>query len=840
MKYSSQLLKRFISVNDTPENIARNLIVKTCEIEAVHERSIPETVVIGLVKSCEKHPEADKLSVCQLDCGKKGQFQILCGGVNVKAWLWVPVALPGTYLKKVDLKIEPRKMRGLDSNGMICSKEELGINEDLDAHTIRDLSQDLEELSEQDIWTPLVAKFPWLEWRALDVDSKSLTNRPDLTWHFGLAVELHAIYTADKISYAKIKEYMDQCSTSAILQTLDNSKAGKVKVVSKSEGLNSYLLLEINDIKINQTGFFTRLEMLDMDANPINNRVDFSNLFMLMSGQPVHFFDAEKVEGDIIVRNAKEGEEFIDLFETKHILKGEDIVITDKKKILALAWVIGGQESWITEDTKNILVEIANFDPVMVRKTWTRLGLRTDAELRFEKNINPRWTLFCLILFLDQLKYSKKDLWDFEIGGLNYFISNKVKDERKKMIELDRKKMTETIFGKMEDGFGLEAKKILQRLWCEVKEEKITPPLRRGPNDLNIPEDLYEEVARIYGYDQVEWLPLMSEMKNIAFTDEVLLQRKSEDVLVRNFACNQMETYPRVGEKILQAFHVDPKDLYSLANPTNPETPYLRDDMIYGLLAHTAKNCKFFDQFKIFDIGKIWNKKNKKSEPVNAFASSFVDEQMQLGVMLYQKSLAAWDQDPLLEAKNMVKSLCKEFGIQGEIIFAATGLNYFHPKKQAKIVVNIAGKEYGIWTISALHPVILQQEKVGENASVVYLSFTFGEIITCLNQQSGKNRGYETLQDQIVSRDLCFVVDMQKDFSDIVHAVKSVPEIEDVEVFDVYAGKNIWENKKSVSLRVKIVGRGGKENESMTTDQINAIMQVAIANAEKAGASLRG
>ena len=155
--------------------------------------------------------------------------------------------------------------------------------------------------------------------------------------------------------------------------------------------------------------------MLDMGSVPRNNRVDFSNIFMLISGQPIHFFDADKVDGDVIVRNAKDGEKFVDLFETEHILTPTDIVIADNKKILALAGVVGGLDSGVTESTKNILVEIANFDAVSVRKTGTRLSLRTDAELRFEKNINPRHTLFSLILFLDELKYYKKDLGDYEI-----------------------------------------------------------------------------------------------------------------------------------------------------------------------------------------------------------------------------------------------------------------------------------------------------------------------------------------------------------------------------------------------------------------------------------------
>lgn len=149
MKYTSPLLKKFISINDTPENIAKNLILKTCEIEEINERKISDLIVIGYVKSCEQHPDADKLKVCVVDCGKKGEYQICCGGVNVAAGLYVPVALPGTVFEKAGITIEPRKMRGVESNGMICSKEELGINEDIEKHSIRDLKEDLDDITDE-------------------------------------------------------------------------------------------------------------------------------------------------------------------------------------------------------------------------------------------------------------------------------------------------------------------------------------------------------------------------------------------------------------------------------------------------------------------------------------------------------------------------------------------------------------------------------------------------------------------------------------------------------------------------------------------------------------------
>lgn len=217
------------------------------------------------------------------------------------------------------------------------------------------MTEDLDDVSDKDLGIPLKEKFPRLENRVMEVDNKSLTNRPDLTGHFGAATELQAIYSTVQgqtskaesqfISFNKVKEYHAQCTKNHILQILENSTKLERKVIGESDGLNTYLLLHLKNIHVQPSSFFSRLQMLDLGSNPISNRVDFSNLFMNISGQPIHFFDAEKVEGDIIVRNAKDGEKFIDLFEAEHTLKSTDIVIADKKKILALGGVVGGLES---------------------------------------------------------------------------------------------------------------------------------------------------------------------------------------------------------------------------------------------------------------------------------------------------------------------------------------------------------------------------------------------------------------------------------------------------------------------------------------------------------------
>lgn len=838
MKYSEILLKKFISVNDSPESIANKLILKTCEIEEIATRKIAESIVIWQIIKCYKHPDADKLSVCEVDCGDKWQYQIICGWINVREGIFVPVALPGTRFEKADMTIEKRNMRWIESNGMICSKEEVWINEDTQLHHIWDLAQDFDDISKSDLWIALNKKYARLESYTFDVDNKWLTNRPDLTWHFGVAVELNSMYQKE-ISFNKIKDYMWQFRSTNIFQLLDGSSKSDRKVIEKSEWLNTYILINLNNISVKKSDFFTRLQVIDLWSNPINNRVDFSNLFMNISGQPIHFFDAEKVDGDIIIRQAENGEKFVDLFEKEHELTTGDMVIADKKKILALAWVVWWLDSGITENTKDIIVEIANFDPVAVRKTWTRLGLRTDAELRYEKNINPLFSLYCLILFLDELKYYSKDLWTFNIWWLDYYASDKVKVESKKEKEvpIDYKKMEQFIFWKEIENFETDAKAVLEWLGFIVNQNKLSVPIRRWPEDINISEDIYEEVARIYGYEKIENSALLTEMKNIEYSDYVWLQRKLEEVVVKNLNFNQVETYPWISDKTISLFGVNKDNLYSLQNPVNPEAPYMRDSMIYNLLSFAAKNSKFFDEFKMFDIWRVWDKTKvwifKNEIDDEKYASSFVWETWEIWMIIYKKDIKTWDDDPVLEAKWCINNILKELWINTKLVYENTSNSVYHPQKQVNILYRAGKEKKKIWFIWALHPVILKSQKISENAGLVFISLNLESLLDLISNIWESNYSYETLQDQIVYRDLCFVVDVNKNYGEILDGIKTIKEIDEIEVFDLYKWDNLPEWKKSIAFKMKISW------DNMTTDQINEVMNKAIKSGEKSWWKLR-
>ena len=835
MKYHLQLLKKYLSVQASPEDIAQNLILKTCEIEEIITRDLKESIVIGQITSLMRHPNADKLNVCQVNCGDKGAYQIVCGGENVAEGIFVPVALPGTFFEASGITIAKRAMRGVDSEWMICSKWELGINEDEEYHWIWNLGADL-DVSSDDLGVPMKAKFPWLESTVLEVDNKSLTNRPDLTWHFGAAVELNAIYPDSQKKYNKIPEYLQHFDTTPILEVLEHTEQKLERAIKvSSESVNTYIALEIKNIEVKKSDFFSRLQLKDIGGKSVNNWVDFANLFMNISSQPIHLFDADKVKGDLQVRNAREGELFVDLFEVEHSLKMTDIVIADNEKVLALAGVIGGLESAVSDTTKNVLVEIANYDPVIVRKTGTRLGLRTDAELRFEKNINPEWSLYSLLLFLDELKYYTKTLGNYEIGGVGYFIKSDLKIWTMKFVPAPKDYIQKLVFWVQMPDFDQKMDQILTDLWFKVKGDEVVAPIWRGPDDLNIKEDIAEEVARIWGYDQIQEQPLLAQLKNQPMSDEVNILRAVEEFMVEEMRFDQVETYPWAMESVMKQFGTDVQNLYALQNPLNPEQPYLRDKMLYNFLGIAQKNSKFFDGFKFFDIGKVWNRNNPlKSHHLDSrYAEDHLSEDMMLGACIYKKNLTHWHEDLILEMKGILSSLINHLGVRGKILLEKLDFTTFHPKKQAKILFRKGAEVVEIWYLASVHPLVLKNNKMPETSQLCFMEVNL-DVLKDLMGTVNNEKEYESLQDQILRRDLSLVVSKEETFEKVITAVEKVHGVSEVRVFDLYQGDNLGADKKSISLQIKIKG-----DWAMTTDQINTILKKAVEAWEKAGAVLR-
>ena len=836
MLFSGNLLKRYVNIKDQPENIANYLTLKTCEIEEIHTRKIPSEVVIGYVTKCEKHPDADKLFVTEVDCGDKGKYQIVTWAENIKSWIYVPVALPGAYLPAKDLKIKPVKMRWIESNGMICSKEELWIKEDLDIHGIWILDEDLNTLSKEDLWKPLALEVPFLDNFVFDIDNKTLTNRPDLTGHLWQAIELNAIYSifsSDKIYFSNINQIFQQFFDSNIFDILEHSDKNSFDIYAQTPRVRTYVSLLLKNVKVKKSDFKTRLDLIDLDEEPINNWVDFSNLFMFLTGQPIHFFDAAKVNWPIKIQQAKGGEKFLALDDKEYTLNEGDIIITDNEKILALAWVIGWKSSAIDETTKDILVEIANFDPIQIRKTWNAHALRTQAKIRFEKNISPLYSLYALLLFLDQLKLSGLD---YELGGISYFYSDDVKSLFAKKVRVNFEDLRNF------SGLNIDDEKIseiLTKLWFRLfkvgeKEFDVLVPAWRSPADINIPEDIYEEVIRIYGYENIEGKDLTRNVDYVPYTPKVEIVRLGERIFVEDFHFALLETYPwfdlkfleKVFDKELEEFY---PSLLKLKNPTAPEFSLLRNNILLNHLKVVEKNFRNYDKIQIVETGKVF--------------SDLEQESLSLTATMYQKDLSWWKQNNIFTLKNALDKLLKDYNLkwllevvplqtdklQGNLALTAKMLDKIsHPKQKWLILLN----KQPIWLIATLHPYYHKNLKISENSQISFMEINLDKLIELKSKSKQKpiqKLDYYTLEDQIVERDLSFVLPKDAPYGPILQAIIKPKQVIDYEVFDIYD----LGDQKSISVTIKIYG------ENMTSEEINQVMQKVIKEVEKVWGKLR-
>ncbi len=816
MLFSGNLLRRYINIKDDPKNVAKYLTLKTCEIEEINTRKIPDEIIIWYTTKCEKHPDADSLYITEVDCGDKWIYQIVTGAVNIKKWVYVPVALPWAYIESKDLKIKPVIMRWVESNGMICSKEELWINEDLDIHGIWILDEDLNILSKTDLGKKLSEEVPFLDNFIFDIDNKTLTNRPDLTGHLGQAIELNSIYKKfekEKIFMNNVSHIFEIFQNNNIFDILEHSTKLDKKLFVDSALTRSYINLELKNVKITKSDFKERLELIDLDEKPINNFVDFSNLFMLLTGQPIHFFDADKIDGNISVEDAKWWEIFIDLTWNEHKLEKWDLIIKDDHKIVALAGIIGWENSQVTTKTSNIIVEIANFDPIVIRKTANRLNLRTWAKIRFEKNISPLYSLYTLILFLDQLKMSglKYELW-----WLNYFYTDEVKKLYSKSLDFNFNQVK--VFSGVEEMEKENIEKILKNLWFEFNWNKVRVPFWRSPADINIKEDLFEEVIRIYGYENIKWKDLYKVMENVPYSEKIEITRLVEEVFVEDFRFIEVETYPWLNlETVNKIEKINPEILFSLQNPVSPENKYLRSNLCFNLLEVVDKNFREYDDIKIFEVGRVFDKQNW--------------ERLVVWAMIYQKEIKDFKENNIFILKNTLDKLLKEYWLKWLLEYKAEDKmleTISHPKQYAKILLN----RQEIWKIATVHPYYYKEFKIWEKSQITFIQVDLDKLIDLKNKTKVKaiqKINYHTLEDQIVSRDLAFVISKDENYWKVLFAVNKVKEIIDVEVFDIY---DLWE-EKSIAITIKIYGQ------KMTNEDINKIMDKAIKESEKVWARLR-
>lgn len=808
MKVSTEWLSQYVSLDnvDIPQ-LAEMITRSGIEIDSVEDRNKGVTkVVVGYVKSKEKHPDADKLNVCIVDAGEAEDLQIVCGAKNVDAGQKVPVALVGAKLPG-GLEIKKAKLRGVASQGMICSAKELGLNDKLLPKEQQEGILVLPENSE--IGTP-IASLLHLDDQVLDFDLTP--NRSDCLSMLGAAYEVGAILGRD----VKLPQPEND------LIEVTEPASDWISVSIKSPDLCSrYAVRYISGVKIGVSPLWMQSRLMAAGVRPINNIVDITNYVMLEYGQPLHAFDADKIAGNAIgVREAKEGEILVTLDGQERKLESGALLIVDgEDRPVGLAGVMGGLDSEVTETTVNIVLESAKFDGGSVRKTSRQLGLRSEASLRFEKEVDPARVLPAL---------DRAAALMVEIAGgkvLEGVVQSVTAEAQDHTITLSLDKMNAYLGT---DISSLETKALLIRLNFECGDLngnalEVRVPSRRG--DITRDVDLIEEIARLYGYDNIPVTMIEGPSTAGGYTKPQALRRALRGLLVHG-GWQETMGYSFIREGAGGKFPAPGEGGHEvkLAMPMSEDRSVLRGSLLPGLIdmAQYNRNRKH-DDLALFEIGTVFHGKDEhmKEQP---------QELPVLGLLLTgSRGVKRWNTSAekvdFFDLKGALESVFEYLGVSGRVSYEADAPKGFHPGRSASVYLEVQEGRQRIGTLGQLHPE-LQREMDLDDTYVAEL------LLEPLYQYAGDTVAYRDLpRFPAMQRDIAVVVDVNIEAEALMSSIrKSAGELlESVEVFDVFTGAKLGEGKKSVAL--SLVYR--HKERTLTDEEVSEVHESVVAALEQ-------
>ncbi len=782
MKLSTNFLKDYVDIDVDIHTLAEDMTRVGNEYDEAGKLINATKLVIGEVKECEKHPDSDHLHVCKVDVGNE-VLQIVCGAPNVRKGLKVIVALAGANLPG-GVTIKKGNIRGQESNGMMCSIAELGVESKFlkpeDKEGIHELPLDA-KVGEDPI------AYMGLDDSVIDFDLTA--NRGDLLSILGMAYEAGAIY--DK----KVKD-IDLTYTENADNIEDNFK---VKV--DTDNCTIFLAKKAINVKIKESPDFIKNRLMASGVRPINNVVDISNYVMLETGQPLHFYDADKLNGMIEVRMADNGEKLTTLDNIERTLSDEDIVISDGSRAIGLAGVMGGLDTEITENTKNIIIESAIFNSVKVRKTSQKI-VRSEASNRFEKGLDPNRTYMAIARACHMLeKFAGATI----VGGMAKFDNEKLDNK-----EIDIK--LEDINNLL--GTSIEQKDVLdvfRRLafGTEVSEDVIKVSVPRRRMDISIKEDLIEEVGRIYGVDNIEGkLPEMP-MKAGSY-DKTSREIRNKMV---SLGLNETLSYILVNEKEAKRFTKDDAEAVKLLSPLSEDRNTLRHSVLPSLYKIYEYNVAHYNKdISIFELGKAFYKKGEEYGEENHVAV-LMSGDYYLGIKKTQVDFYI--------IKGIAEELLDYLGYGGRYSFVVREdiPEELHPGQSAMISVN----NDVVGLIGRVHPELSKE-------AVYVMEINLDKLLA---KKTGKMKYKEISKYPTVKKDLSIVVDKDVESSQIAMQIKKAAGslLLNSEVFDLYTGKGIDEGKKSLAYSLTF----GANDRTLTDEEINSILDKIIDKLSKIG-----
>ena len=782
MKLSINFLRDYLDLDKDLDvkKLAEDMTSAGNEYDDVGKLINATNLVIGEIKECTMHPDSDHLHCCKVDIGDK-VLDIVCGAPNARKGLKVIVALPGAILPGGVIK--KSVIRGEESNGMLCSIAELGLENkfltEADKAGIHELPLDA-KVGEDPI------KYMKLDDEVIDFDLTA--NRGDLLSVLGMAYEVGAIY--DK----KVKDI--DLSHKENKEDLNDS----FKLKINTENCSIFLAKKVKNVQIKESPDFIKNRLIASGIRPINNVVDISNYVMLETGQPLHFYDADTLKGVLEVRMAEEGEKLTTLDGIERTLKAEDIVISDGERSIGLAGVMGGLDTEITDKTKNIIIEAAIFDGVKVRRTSNSI-LRSEASNRFEKGLDSNRTYMAIERSCNLLeKYADAEV----VGGMAKYDTT---DRSDKVIDITTKNINSIL------GMNIKEEDILdvfRRLGFKTKvnNDVITVSVPKRRIDISIKEDLIEEVGRIYGVNNIKG-KLPDIAPKMGSYDKVSRQIRNKMI---DLGLSETLSYILVPENESKMFTKDDYEKVKLLDPLSEDKNTLRHSLSVALYKiYQYNKARDNKDVCIFEMGKAFQKKADEYSETNKLAA-LMSGDYYLGINKQKVDFYV--------IKGVAEEILDYLGYNSRYSFVKDKENLpedMHPGQSALISVNndIVG------LIGKIHPSV-------ESEDVYILEIDLDKL---LSKKVSKMKYKEISKYPEVKKDIAIVVDDKVTSKDIEVNIKKAGGslLSSSEVFDIYTGKGIPEGKKSLAYSLTFAS----QNRTLTDDEINKAVEKIIERLEK-------
>lgn len=770
------------------EEIVNTLSLYSTEVEGVSKVVSGTNLVIGKVLECVDHPDSDHLHICQVDVGES-VLQIVCGAPNVRSGLYVIVALIDAILPG-DFKIKKSKIRGVESFGMLCSLKEIG----LESKYVPEEYQNGIYYFKDEVSVGSNA----LECLSLsdEVIELGLTpNRGDLLSMIGVAYEVSAVFNRPlkPLTYELVKGELED----------------SVEVVNETSDCKIYYARVFKDLEIKESPLWLRSRLISFGVRPINNVVDITNYILALFGQPLHAFDYDRLGNKIVIRKAFDSEKIVTLDNVERCLTSKDIVITDGVRPVAIAGVMGGLDTEITTDTKNMVLETAVFAQTPVRLTSSRLGLRSESSNRYEKGVDTNRSIEAL----NYASYLFKELANAKVSKSISFCGEKEKEYKEIYIT------KEFIVSRLGIDISIEEiVDIFKRLNFNVKVDNdniiVSVPSRRM--DITIPSDLVEEVARIYGYEKMP-LTLPEDSRSGILTNYQKRRKELKHTLI-NLGLNEIITYSLVSEEENNEFtilHNSDSKAIKLMHPISTDHSQMRKGLVLSAISY-AKYCanRKIKDIASFEVGKTYYEKN----------GEFCEEETLSIIMSNNFSSLLWrgelEKCDFYLIKGIIEALSKNLDIELEYRPLEKESQEMHPLRTATIYY----KDVLVGYVGSIHPKFAQNNDLKD---VYVAEIKLDEI---LNKEL-ETKVYKPISKvPSVERDIALVMKKDINASDIVKTIISVDKklLSDVKIFDLYVGDKVKEDEKSLAIKLTFTSY-----ETLTDEVINSKVNKILKELEK-------